>query len=39
MSDAIVVVNPNGYIGNSTREEIDFAKALGLEIFYTSELS
>ena len=39
MSDAIVVVNPNGYIGNSTREEIGFAKALGLKIFYTSELS
>lgn len=39
MSDAIVVVDPNGYIGNSTREEIDFAKALGLKIYYTSELS
>ena len=32
ISDAIYVVNVNGYIGNSTRSEIEYAKSLGKEI-------
>jgi hypothetical protein len=32
MSDAIFVVNANGYIGNSTRNEIAYAKSLGKAI-------
>ena len=32
ISDAIYVVNVNGYIGNSTKNEIEYAKSLGKEI-------
>ncbi|MDR2834399.1 MAG: hypothetical protein LBV67_11855 [Streptococcaceae bacterium] len=36
MSDAIFVVNVNGYIGESTRNEIEFAKSLNKEVqFFT----
>ena len=38
ISDAIFVVNVNGYIGNSTKKEIEFAKSLGKEIIYYSDL-
>lgn len=34
MSDAIFVVNVNGYIGSSTQSEIDYAKKLNKEIIY-----
>lgn len=34
VSDAIFVVNVGGYIGNSTAEEIEFAKHHGKEIMY-----
>jgi hypothetical protein len=34
LSDAIFVVNKNGYIGESTKKEIDYAKKLGKEIFF-----
>lgn len=34
MSDAILVVNKDGYIGNSTKEEIKFAETLNKEIKY-----
>lgn len=34
ISDAIFVVNKNGYIGNSTKNEIEYAKSKGKEIFY-----
>lgn len=34
LSDAILVVNVDGYIGNSTKKEIEFAKSLGKEIIY-----
>ena len=37
MSDAILVVNPSGYIGESTAEEIEYAKSLGKEIKYYQE--
>ncbi len=34
LSDAILVVNINGYIGNSTKNEIEYAKSLNKEIIY-----
>ena len=34
LSDAIFVVNADGYIGNSTKSEIEFAKHLNKEIIY-----
>ena len=34
MSDAKYVINPGGYSGESTRSEIDYAKANGKEIMY-----
>ena len=34
ISDAIYVVNVNGYIGNSTVKEIEYAKRLGKEVMY-----
>lgn len=34
LSDAIFVVNVSGYIGNSTKLEIEYAKKLGKEIIY-----
>lgn len=34
LSDAIYVVNIDGYIGNSTKTEIDYAGKLGKEIIY-----
>ena len=37
MSDEILVVNPDGYIGESTREEIKWAQALGKVIKYYQE--
>lgn len=36
MSDAILVVNKDGYIGKSTKEEIERAEALHKEIKYYS---
>ena len=39
MSDAILVVNVNGYLGESTRDEIEYAKLLGKEILYYTDLS
>lgn len=34
MSDSIFVINPDGYIGDSTRAEIDYAKSRGKDIHY-----
>lgn len=34
ISDAIYVVNVGGYIGTSTKSEIEYAKLLGKEILY-----
>ena len=34
LSDAIYVVNVNGYVGNSTKSEIEYAKQTGKEIMY-----
>lgn len=38
LSDAILVVNVNGYIGNSTNSEIEYAKSLNREILYYTDL-
>ena len=38
ISDAILVVNVNNYIGSSTKSEIEFAKSLGKEIIYYTDL-
>ena len=34
ISDAIFVVNVDGYIGSTTKNEIAYAKSLGKEIIY-----
>ena len=34
LSDAILVVNVDGYIGSSTKSEIEYAKSLNKEIIY-----
>lgn len=34
LSDAIFVINPDGYIGESVKSEIEYAKAKGKEIIY-----
>ena len=34
LSDAIFVVNPGGYTGESVRREIEYARAKGKEILY-----
>ena len=38
LSDAILVVNVNDYIGNSTKSEIEFAKSLNKEIIYYTDM-
>ena len=38
LSDAICVVNVDNYIGKSTNLEIEYAKELGKEIMYYTEL-
>lgn len=38
LSDAILVVNVNNYIGDSTNLEIKYAKKLGKEIIYYTDL-
>lgn len=37
IADAIFVVNINGYIGESTKREIEYAKAQNKEILYLEE--
>lgn len=38
LSDAILVVNVDGYIGNSTKKEIEYAKDLNKDIIYYTDL-
>lgn len=38
ISDAILVVNVNGYIGESTRSEIEYAKSLNKEVIYYTDI-
>ena len=37
ISDAIFVINKNGYIGEAVRKEIDYAKKQNKEIIYSEE--
>ena len=37
MADEIYVINVDGYIGSSTRSEIDYAKATGKQVRYLEE--
>ena len=39
ISDAILVVNVGGYIGKSTKNEIEFADELGKGILYYTDLN
>ena len=39
MADSIYVINVDGYIGSSTRSEIDYAKSQGKKIQYLCEPS
>lgn len=34
MADEVMVINPGGYIGQSTRREIDYAKSVGKPVNY-----
>ena len=38
LSDAILVINKNNYIGDSTKLEIEYAQKLGKEILYYTDL-
>jgi hypothetical protein len=38
LADSIYVVNPGGYVGESTRAEIQYAESLGLPVRYLVEL-
>lgn len=35
LADEIFVINPGGYIGESTKKEIEFAKSIGKIVKYT----
>lgn len=37
MADCILVINVNGYIGESTRSEIEYAEKTGKAVFYLEE--
>lgn len=37
MADAIYVINPDGYIGESTRDEIEYARRNGKEIMFLNK--
>ena len=39
LSDAILVVYVNGYIGDGTNSEIEYAKSLNKEIIYYTDLA
>lgn len=38
LSDGILVVNVNNYIGNSTKLEIEYAEKLGKKVIYYTDL-
>ncbi len=38
LADAILVVDVGGYVGKSTRKEIEYAKSLDKEIIYYTDL-
>ena len=36
LADRVVVVNPGGYVGESTRREIDYAQSAGKPVTFTA---
>lgn len=38
ISDSVLIVNIDGYIGSSTKSEIEFAKSLNKEIIYYTDI-
>ncbi|KQU69606.1 hypothetical protein ASC58_05375 [Phycicoccus sp. Root101] len=38
LADRVLVVNPGGYVGESTRGEIDYARAAGKPVSFTHPL-
>ena len=38
LADRVVIINKDGYIGESTRNELEYAKELGKEIIFTEEV-
>lgn len=38
ISDAIMVVNVDNYIGSSTKQEIEYATSLGKEVMYYTDI-
>lgn len=34
LADSVFVINPGGYIGESTKSEIEFAESLGTKVIY-----
>lgn len=39
LSDEVYIVNKNGYIGDATSKEIEYAKSLNKPIFYMEEIN
>lgn len=37
LADSVFIVNPGGYVGESTRGEIEYAESLGLPVAYLVE--
>lgn len=38
LADRVLIVNPGGYVGESTRREIGYAQALGKPVTFTDPL-
>ena len=38
LADRVLIVNPGGYVGESTRREIEYAKAAGKPVMFTEPL-
>ena len=38
LADRVVVVNPGGYVGDSTRREVAYAQAVGKSVTFTDPL-
>ncbi len=38
LADRVLIVNPGGYVGDSTRREIEYAEAAGKPVTFTDPL-
>ena len=38
LADTVYIINKNGYIGNSTKSEIEYAKSKGKKIIFLEEM-